>query len=85
MLADIRALHIFDKGIHLGDASIGDDIVEVVDTLIYDGLGDVERRLLDTSVILDHDDTASLACGQLGELQGGWVSRVSNCSDDGLG
>lgn len=49
----------------LSDAGIGNDVVEMIDTTLVGGrlLDGVKVKFLDAGIILDHDDTAALACG----------------------
>lgn len=63
MLENISPLNILDERIIFGDAGIGDDVVEVIDTLVGSLLDSVEGRLLDAGVILDNDNTAAFAGG----------------------
>ncbi len=85
MLQDFGSLNLFYQRVGLRDAGVGDDDIEVVDSvLLLELLHDVEGVLLDRSVVLDHDQTATLALGQVGKRLGGRMARVTIGGDDSL-
>jgi hypothetical protein len=85
MLQDFGSLHHFDQRVGLHDTGVGDDDIEVVDpVLLPELLHDVEGVLLDRRVVLDDDQTAPLALGQVGQRLGGRVPRVTIGGDDSL-
>jgi hypothetical protein len=71
LLEDISPLNILDERIIVGDTRIGDNVVEVINALVDSLLDGVEGRLLDAGIILDHENTAAFAGGELGEFLGG--------------
>ncbi len=85
MLQDFGSLNLFYQRVGPRDAGVGDDDIEVVDpVLLLELLHDVEGVLLDRSVVLDHDQTATLALGQVGKRLGGRMARVTIGGDDSL-